>query len=225
MKKLTYLTLMVFTLMSVAFSAASCSDSETYADKKKKEKNAINKFISDNEFVGQINVISESQFYAQDSITDTAKNEFVLFEDDGIYMQVITRGEGRTMPEMSKDFADSTVNKVVLCRFLEYNIETADTTLSNKWASYYWLVDKMLVNYSHRGRSYTASFTEGLMYTSYGSQVVPTGWLKPLDFVRLSRDTGEIARVRLIIPHSSGTTTASQYVYPYYYEISYQLGK
>jgi hypothetical protein len=34
-----------------------------------------------------------------------------------------------------------------------------------------------------------------------------------------------VAKVRLIVPHSSGTSNASQYVLPYDYEITYQLGR
>ena len=225
MNKLTYISLLFFSLCSVMFSTTSCNNEETYADKKKKEKNAIKNLISKNDIVGSINVISESQFYAQDSITDTAKNEYVLFDDDGIYMQIVSRGGGKNFVEMSKEFADSTVNKSVLCRFMEYNIETGDTTLLNNVPNYSYSVDKMLVNYTHRGRSYTASFTEGMMLKYYSSNVVPTGWLKPLDFVRLSRDVDDIAKVCIIVPHTSGTATASSYVYPYFYELSYQLGR
>ncbi|MCR5312112.1 MAG: DUF4827 domain-containing protein, partial [Bacteroidaceae bacterium] len=173
---------------------------------------------------GPITVISESQFYAQDSLTDTAKNEFVLFEDDGIYLQIVNKGSGRSFVEMAKEFEDSTVNKLVLCRFLEYNVQSGDTTLWNNISTYSYLVDKMQVTYSHQGRSYTASFTEGLMYNNY-SYVVPKGWLKPLDYIRLSRDVSDVAKVRVIVPHTSGTSVASSYVYPYYYELSYQLGR
>jgi hypothetical protein len=59
----------------------------------------------------------------------------------------------------------------------------------------------------------------------YHGEVVPTGWLKPLDFIRLSKDDSKIAKVRLIVPHSAGTTNASQYVLPYYYEITFQMGR
>jgi hypothetical protein len=82
----------------------------------------------------------------------------------------------------------------------------------------------MLCKYSHYSQSYTASFTEGRMLNSYNA-TVPQGWLKPLNFIRLTRDAGKIAKVRLIVPHSSGTTNASGYVLPFYYEITYQLGR
>ncbi len=222
MKKLFYLVLTACAVSLSMFTTTSCNDGETYAEQKEKEKKAIRKFIESNDFVGTITPITEEQFYAQDSITDTTKNEFVLFNDDGIYMQIVRKGEGQTMVEMAKEMSDSTVSKVLLCRFLEYDIESADTTYTNLYTPS--IVDKMLCKYSHYSQSYTASFTEGRMLNSYNA-TVPQGWLKPLNFIRLTRDAGKIAKVRLIVPHSSGTTNASGYVLPFYYEITYQLGR
>ncbi len=222
MKKLFYLVLTACAVSLSIFTTTSCNDGETYAEQKDKEKKAIRKFIESNDFVGTITPITEEQFYAQDSITDTTKNEFVLFNDDGIYMQIVRKGEGQTMVEMAKEMSDSTVSKVLLCRFLEYDIESADTTYTNLYTPS--IVDKMLCKYSHYSQSYTASFTEGRMLNSYNA-TVPQGWLKPLNFIRLTRDAGKIAKVRLIVPHSSGTTNASGYVLPFYYEITYQLGR
>ena len=208
---------LILAFMSTSFAIAtfcSCDDGETYADQKNKEKKAIKKFLEDNDFVGKINVISEKEFYANDSTTDTAKNEFVLF--------IVAKGKGRSMIEMAKDEKDSTVSKLILCRFLEYDIEAADTTYTNYYTPS--IVDKMQCTYTHKSRSYTASFTEGYMQSGYGDEV-PKGWLKPLDYLKLSKNLDGIAKVRLIVPHSSGTLNASGYVLPFYYEISYQLGK
>ncbi|MBO5298325.1 MAG: DUF4827 family protein, partial [Candidatus Homeothermus sp.] len=116
----------------------------------------------------------------------------------------------------------STVSKQILCRYLEYDIEGGDTTSSNIYTPA--IVDKMLCPSVHRGRTYTASFTEGYMQSTYNS-TVPSGWLKPLDYIRLTRNAGRTAKVRIIVPHSSGTTNASRYVLPCYYEITYQLGR
>jgi hypothetical protein len=124
------------------------------------------------------------------------------------------------MVELAKDRKDSTVTRPLICKFLEYDIEGADTTYSNIYMSS--INDKMLCTYSHYGRSYTASFTEGVMQSAYGS-TVPKGWLKPLDYIRLTKVAGEEAKVRLIVPHSSGTNNASGYVLPFYYEITYQI--
>ena len=201
----------------------SCDNGETYADMNEKEKKAIDRFIQDNEFTGPIKVISQEQFEAQDSTTNVDENEFVLFNEDGIYMQIVSRGEGKSLVEFAKEqSADSTISKTVLCRFLEYDIEAGEMTIENIYSSS--IVDKMLVKYIHRSRRYQASFTEGKMVSKYKSSVVPQGWIKPLDYIRLTRNSGRIAKIRIIVPHSSGTSNASGYVLPMYYEISYQLG-
>ena len=197
----------------------SCDNGETYADMKEREKNAINRFIKDH----NIKVISQEQFMAQDSTTNVDENEFVLFNEDGIYMQIWERGAGRSMVEFAKEQStDSTISKTILCRFIEYDIEGGDTTVTNRYSSS--IVDKMLVKYVHRSRRYSASFTEGKMVEKYRSSMVPQGWIKPLDYIRLTRNAGKIAQIRIIVPHSSGTNNASGYVLPMYYEISYQLG-
>lgn len=66
-----------------------------------------------------------------------------------------------------------------------------------------------------------------LMYNTYSSTAVPSGWLVPLTYIKLGRpasETDEIAKVKLIVPHSMGQSNASQNVYPCMYEITYQQG-
>lgn len=208
-------------MMLHGLTVTSCNDDESYAEMKSKERKAINAFLQDNDLVGKIKVISESEFLNNDTTTNVEENEFVLFNEDGIYMQIVRRGVGQSTREMAMEREDSTVNFKLLCRFMEYDIENADTTYSNIYTPS--VVDKMQVNYSVRSRAYTASFTEGYMKSYYGS-AVPEGWLKPLDYIRLTRQTDNIAKVRLIVPHSSGTSNAANYVLPYYYEISYERG-
>ena len=220
MKKILFSVLAACVVSTSILTTTSCNEDETYAEQKDKEKKAIGQFLEDNDFVGKITPLSEEQFYAQDSTTDLSKNEFVRFNDDGIYMQIVRKGNGPTMVELAKDRKDSTVTRPLICKFLEYDIEGADTTYSNIYMSS--INDKMLCTYSHYGRSYTASFTEGVMQSAYGS-TVPKGWLKPLDYIRLTKVAGEEAKVRLIVPHSSGTNNASGYVLPFYYEITYQI--
>lgn len=220
MKKILFSVLAACVVSTSILTTTSCNEDETYAEQKDKEKKAIGQFLEDNDFVGKITPITEEQFYAQDSMTDLSKNEFVRFNDDGIYMQIVRKGNGPSMVELAKERKDSTVTRPLICKFLEYDIEGADTTYSNIYLSS--INDKMLCTYSHYGRSYTASFTEGVMYSAYGS-TVPKGWLKPLDFIRLTKVAGEEAKVRLIVPHSSGTNNASGYVLPFYYEITYQI--
>ena len=81
MKKLTYLFLFVVSMM--LFSA--CRDQQTYADQKNREHAAINKFLADS----AVNVISEEQFEAQNYTTDVSKNQFVLFQSNGLYLQIV----------------------------------------------------------------------------------------------------------------------------------------
>ena len=71
MKKLIYLFLALFTLC-IGFQA--CDDTKTYAEMLDEEDDAIAAFIRDS----SITVISQSRFYAQDSVTDVSKNEFKM---------------------------------------------------------------------------------------------------------------------------------------------------
>ena len=51
----------------------------------------------------------------------------------------------------------------------------------------------------------------------------PKDGSNPLDFIRLTKVAGEEAKVRIIVPHTSGTANASGHVLPFYYEITYQI--
>ena len=220
MKKLLYTVLAAFAVSFSMFTTTGCDDGETYAEQKKKERAAIERFLRNNDFVGPIKTISEAQFYKQDTMTDVSKNEFVRFSSDGIYMQIVRKGDGPSMVELAKARKDSTVTRPLLCKFLEYDIRNADTTYSNIYLSS--INDEILCTYSHFSRSYTGYFTSGIMKVAYGYNV-PAGWLKPLSFIRLTKVAGEEAKVRIIVPHSSGTTNASGNVLPFYYEITYQI--
>lgn len=222
MKRITFIIISLLAICTSPFTMTSCKDGETYAELKDKEKNAIAAFLKDNDITGPIKVITESEFKAHDCTTDVASNEFVLFEEDGVYLQIRRKGAGRTLDDMAGDFADSTVNKTILCRFIEYDIENADTTYANVLTPS--VVDKMLVKYSRYSRSYEGTFTNGYML-KYHESMVMKGWMRPLNYIRLTKDAGQSASVRLIVPHSSGTNNASQYVLPFYYEVTYQLGK
>ena len=84
MKKLTlfFLSLLV---CGLAFQA--CDNTKTYAEMLEEEKEAIKAFIKDN----NIKVISQTEFYRNDSITDTLKNEYVQLAS-GVYMQIRDKG-------------------------------------------------------------------------------------------------------------------------------------
>lgn len=213
MKTLKFLALTLIAIVALA----SCSDNETYADMKKKERSAINRYIANQ----KINVISEDVFNAQNQTTNVDKNEWVLFDGTGVYMQIVREGCGEKL--------ESGKTKKVLCRFNEYNILESDSSLqcSNIY-SYLWEVEKMTVKNTSGTFSGTFDKESSLMYSTYSSAAVPSGWLVPLTYIKLgipASATDEIAKVKLIVPHSMGQSNASQNVYPCMYEITYQLGR
>ena len=64
-----------------------------------------------------------------------------------------------------------------------------------------------------------------IMYTTYSSAAVPSGWLVPFTYINLGRydsADAELAKVKLIVPHSQGQSAAAQSVYPCLYEITYE---
>lgn len=214
-------------LLLVAFTYVSCENYETYADKKEAERDAINDFIARE----GIQVISEQQFVAQDSTTDLSKNQYVYFDRNGVYMQIVRKGIGEKLAE------NKSTN--ILCRFMEKNIQLDSILLRNDvqaWLTYNGntydtslYVDKMSV--VRTGNTITASFITGMMYMYHGSASVPAGWLVPLNYVKIGRPDAavaadqEIAKVHLIVPHSQGTSDASASVYPCYYEITYEISR
>lgn len=209
MRKFAYSLIM---FVAAVFMFAACDNYETYGDKKKKERKAISQFISDSSIV----VINETQFENQGETTDLSKNEYVYLENSGIYMQIVNKGCGSILEE----------NKVVnvLCRYVEYNI--LDQVIQSRNDNDSRFFDKMAV--SRSGVNFTASFVSGYMHTTYSSSSVPAGWLVPLLYVNVGRpssDSEEVAKVKLIVPHSQGQAYAQSNVYPCYYVITYQKEK
>ena len=85
----------------------ACNDDDTYADRVKRERKQIQAVLKTGAQVmssdsagyllnipGNIEVISESDFYANDSTTDVSKNQYVLFAGSGVYMQIVRKGTG-----------------------------------------------------------------------------------------------------------------------------------
>ena len=208
----------LFILIAAAAVFASCNDYETYGDKKEKERNAIAKFISDSSIV----VISEDQFNRQGQTTDLARNEYVKFDKNGVYMQIVRQGCGTKLQDGEKTR--------LICRFSEYNLLEDTITLCNNNNELYYhgkSVVKMpdIMQISRTGSSFTASFLSGIMYSAYESAAVPSGWLVPLSYINVGRPQSadeEYSMVRLIVPHSQGHAIASGNVIPYFYEITFQ---
>ena len=194
MKKLT---LFFLSLLALSLGFQACDDSKTYAEMLEEEKDGINDFIKKE----GIKVISQTEFYAQDSTTNVEENEYVQLAS-GVYMQIVDKG--------SENAADTVKNNdEVLVRFMEYSILDKDTTLSNLNAVE--TVDAF--RYAVTSSSIAGTFLQGYMMTYYSSPTVPAGWLVPLTYVR------NMAHVKLIVPSKMGHQTAMQYVYPYFYDI------
>lgn len=209
----------------------SCDDDDTYADRRKRERKQIQAFLQSGTVVtdegsgqcllnvpGNINVISESEFFANDSTTDVSKNEYVLFSGSGVYMQIVRKGAGSKLEDGER--------ATILNRFVEFNIAVDSITCTNRNLSYETIPDVMTV--SNTSGTFTASFTSGVLCSVYNSKSVPSGWLIPLPFINVGRQDSEdheIALVRLIVPSTEGQSDALNTVYPCFYEISYQRGR
>lgn len=211
MKKITYLCAALATVVAMS----SCNDDDTYADQLKRENKAIKEYISQQ----KITTISESQFQSQNNTTDVSKNQYVQLSSSGVYMQIVDEGTGETIKD------GETVN--VLARFDETNLLTNTLQLSNRNLSYSGVVDKFSV--TKTSGTYSGSFdtSSSLMYQTYKSAAVPTGWLVVMPYIKLGRQssaTSKAAHVRLIVPSQQGTLYATRNVAPMVYDITLLRG-
>lgn len=207
----------------------ACQETDTYAERREAENKQIKAFLHTGcklysdlweehlQVPGNINVISESQFFAQDSTTDVAKNEYVLLAGVGIYMQIVHKGVGEKIKKGER--------ATILNRYVEYNIAKDSILSSNRLSQLYTEPEVMTV--LNTSGTYSANFLSGLMLALYG-QATPSAWLAPLPYIRLGRQSAsqeQIAKVRLIVPSTEGHQKAYQGVYPCFYEITYQRGR
>lgn len=218
--------LIVMACMAVMCVSQGCNNGKTYAERKEEEADAIDEYISKNNF----QVIDENTFFNQQDTT-TKENQFVLFKESGIYMNIVNRGTGETLKDGSYELLVRHVEVMLQDRAGDVGITVGDTLTAS-----IFMVDPEELRVTKSNDSFTGSFMTSYSNTSgslksmwemYGSSAVPNGWLFPLAYLKPGRTTvsADLAKVRLILPHSQGTTTASQNVYPCYYEISYQLGR
>ncbi len=204
LKASTLKYILFFPLFALLLTA--CDDAVTYSEMKEKERDAVNRFVK----AKGINVISYAEFVANDSVTDVTRNEFV--EIDDVYMQIVNNPKSADDARRIND--GDTRNMLV--RYLEYNIMDDDTISLNTYMSE---PDEMRV--SNNSGTYSATFTSGVMAEVYGNNV-PTGWLVPFNYLYFTRKQSNLAEVILIVPHSKGTVTATTYVYPCMYKITFQ---
>ena len=194
--------------MTLAVVVSSCNNYETYGDKKDKERNAISKYISDH----GITVISEDQFNKQ--ATDVSKNEFVKFDRNGVYLQIVRQGCGSELEDGGRG--------TLVCRFAETNMFADSVQTCNNTPGYAATPDRMFI--SRATSVYSAQFLDGVMSKVYGA-TVPAGWLVPMPYIKVGHPTSEnemCSKVRLIVPHTQGHAYSSSNVIPYYYEITYE---
>ena len=166
---------------------------------------------------GNIKVISEKQFFAQDTTTDVSKNEYVLFAGSGVYAQFVRRGTGTGIQNGE--------HTMLLCRYIEYNIATDSIRSSNLYGSDAAYPDEMSLQ--NNNGSLTGVFTAGVMRRFYGTNV-PSGWLIPLPYLKLGRQltaNDKISKVRLIVPSTEGHSIAQNRIHPYYYEITFERSR
>ena len=201
-------------MMVLGLALHSCNNTKTYAELKDEEREAIKRYIELND----IKVIDEDQFEAQDSMTNVAANEYVLFEKTGVYMQVLERGNGKLLEDGRHE---------ILARYIEeqINIDGSTDTLSlNNHTNYASHPDEFML--TKEDNSLSATFTtNGIMSQTHSSSYVPSGWLLPLNYLKVGRAIADRSRVKVILPHSQGTSTASGQVFPCVYDITYQMGK
>lgn len=233
--------LLIVMAVAAMFSMVACDDTETYADLVKTERDSISAFLRNE----QITVISEKEFKERfdngvTPLTDTVpvskggKNEYVLFESNGIYMQVINDGCG--------DYIAKGKTKNVLCRFTEYclakraKICDDAITLTNDVPTYAAMTDEISVK--NTSGTFEGSFVDikkSLLANTYNSSyygtvsaTVPSGWLIPFTWIKVGRlitADDELAHVRLLVPHTYGTTSASASVYACLYDIRFQAAR
>lgn len=107
-------------LFFVGMLLCSCgSEDKTYGEQKEEERKVVKSFINRDVVMkmgqdtllelGKIKVITESQFESQDSTTNLDNNEFVLFANTGVYMQIVREGTGKRIGKGE--------NRQLICRF------------------------------------------------------------------------------------------------------------
>ena len=223
----------IFYLLFISCVLQGCNKGITYADQKENEKDDIQSWILKHDY----KIISEEQFYKQDSLTN--ENEFVLLKESGVYMNIIQRGKGKRILDDGRYTIISRYLEIALSGIENFFV-TGDTLSGNMKLRNYpvfgpenWGLPQYMAqpdNYilTIDKNNYKASFKENsMMAYVYKTASVPSGWLIPLRFLKPASSiptlpSEDIARVKLIVPHSQGSAQAMKYVYPCLYEITYQ---
>lgn len=180
MKKLV---LFILTLVTFSFIISSCEDTETYADKLKKEKKSIKRLLSDS-----------SYYITEEYPKNRAFNEKEFYKDPrtGVFFHVVDSGNGNRPSETEKTF--------IRVRYKwGYFFQSNDTA---QWENSSMATFNDQINFRYNDiTSQTATYSEYYNYGySYSSVTIRSvGLAAPLDYV------GENAIVKIIIPFSTGS--------------------
>lgn len=216
MKKLLFLFL---SLLTAGGLFQACDNSKTYAEMLEDEKNAVERFIKDS----AIHVISVEDFERNDTVTKAKANgdeydEFVFFSSEGIYMQIIDRGDYDADDKNAYKFED---RDIICTKYKEINVDTRELASFNIPTEEYMDAGQLYANpavfvYVKKETYSAGTFVEmDYVWASYyGSTAVPQGWLLALPYLR------DNAHVRLIVPSKMGHQSAQQYVTPFFYDIT-----
>lgn len=169
---------------------AACSKSESYAEKLKKERKNISRFITDHDIEVLDSYPASGVFGSKQYYKDPTT---------GVYINVIDSGNGNR--------ADKDKNSMVNIRFWEamsLPAADSDTVTFNPAGS------QPLTIYYGNEYTYTGS-TTGSYFYNIQYYFMSKGMAVPLEFV------GENAIVSLIVPFNSGSTAQQSSSYPMYF--------
>lgn len=177
-------------LLCLSALFASCNKGESYADRLKKERKNISRFINEHEILVLDSYPASGVF---------APNEYYVDPATGVYINVIDSGNGVR--------ANKTNRSVVNVRFwdaMSLPASESDTVTYNpdgiEPIEFYYGVES----------SYTYSYVGSTLdYAKYG--FMSKGMAVPLEYV------GEGAVVSLIVPFNSGSTAQQSGYYPLFF--------
>lgn len=186
----------IFTFMGLAIIFSACGG-ETYADKLKKEKKGIERFINDNNITTRGTYPTDHKF---------ADNEYYLDENTGVYFRVIDPGDESKLPVKGK--TDVYLRYENILNLLNEN----DTIAANNFQGTF-----MTFRYGNTS-TYMGSGTS----TTYQLQMYY--FLSQACVLPLEQGLGNGAEVSLIVPFANGSTyQQANYIPMFYGRLRYQF--
>lgn len=181
--------ILAFVALTAMFSA--CKDSETYADKLKNEKKAIDRFVKQRGIEVLKSMPEDYKF---------EDNQYYKDEDSGIYLRIISKGDPSKM-------ASEEDNSEVYFRFFDSSFFASKTDSEPYSNSGKYGEDPLYLSYGN-ANSY-------LDY--YGSQDYGYYFLSPACAFALEY-VGEGGEVSLIVPFTQGSALQKSNYEPIFYE-------